>query len=1101
MELCNFSEVKVALPVFHPSKHPAITLRYRCIKKTPILDALVIVRLRCARLFVLALVTALVMTLSACSGSGSSSAPPPATLTSISATAAASSVVAGLTDQLAATGTLSNGSISNVTSSVSWASQNTAVATVSPSGLVTGKSAGTAVITATSGSVTGSVTVTVTAAQIKAIVITPASPSLASGLSQQLTATATFTDGSTVDITNSATWSSSVPAVAAVSTSGRVTGKSVGAADITATSGSISGSVTVTVTAPVVVSITVTPASPTVTAGFTQQFHATATLTDGSTKDITSSATWSSAATSVATVDAGGLATTLVQGAALITAAAGSVSGSATLQVGPPVLQSITITPGPATLQIGASLPLQLTATGNYSNKTTQDLTDTVQWSAVNTLVASVSATGQATPSRAGYTTVTATDGSISASDALTVLATPRYLYTVSDAGRDASRLTINSSTGQARYAGYLQTGDTNNVGFACLTLNPSRTYAYLSTQISASTSTGYAGQLNVYAINQNSGLGNQTYSTSSLSIAQGCIEFAPDGKFAYAISGVNNAGNQLGIFSVNSDGSLTLDNTISFSGIPAGLAVDPLGQYLYVDVLQSPGGPSSKSSVYGYSITPSTGALTALNGSPFPVADGTYGNLTFHPSGNVLYVADSNGNTVSAYTVNRQTGALSLSPVSRVVPCTNPIAAQISPDGSHLYTSCPVALSTILAYTIANDGSLTLSGSVNAGGSVLELAVDPSGQYLYASMPDSDTVKVYKLGANGSIAFDQKIAGRNNMQSLAIIGGASPVQWTTNYAYVTSAGDNSETGYAVHTDGTLSIGTSVPTGTSPFSPTLLPWDTHLLLAAQAAAPNIDTYSVTSQVMTPASLVGTQNSLGGVVIDPESTYAYASDPANGLIYVYANTLSWGPVGVGGSQETFTAGAGAGPEVMDPSGRYLFVANQTEKSISLIQPAGAAATPNVALTYTPLAIAPDASGNFLFVDGDDSYLHMLVSDGKGDLTESANAVLSGNMQSIAVDPTASFVYTAGAGGLQAFSFDPSAQTLSPIDLNLSTSLTGATGVYIDPSGQFLYVSVNSSTTKALYLFTINSDGTLTSSPANPVATPNNATGMVFQSAIQ
>ncbi|HKO11176.1 MAG TPA: hypothetical protein VJV22_04360, partial [Acidobacteriaceae bacterium] len=60
---------------------------------------------------------------------------------------------------------------------------------------------------------------------------------------------------------------------------------------------------------------------------------------------------------------------------------------------------------------------------------------------------------------------------------------------------------------------------------------------------------------------------------------------------------------------------------------------------------------------------------------------------------------------------------------------------------------------------------------------------------------------------------------------------------------------------------------------------------------------------------------------------------------------------------------------------------------------------------------------------------------------------------------------------------------------------------ATGVYIEPAGKYLYVSVSSGTTNALYAFTINGDGTLTASGANPVAAPNHATSMVFQATVQ
>lgn len=1072
-------------------------------------------RSTCCLLVLCASVLALV--LSACSGGGASSKPPTSpSLRSISIAPASPSITAGLTQQLTATGTFSDGSTQDLTNSVTWASSDTSIATVSASGLVTTKANGTALITATDGSISGSVNVTVTAAQLTSIAVAPSNPSVAAGLTQQLTATGTFTDGSTQILTNSVTWASSDTSVATVNASGLVTTKVKGTTLVTATDGSISASANVTVTAAQVTSIAVTPPSPMVAAGFTQQFKATATYTDGSTSDITSSATWSSSAQNVAKVSSTGLASTFIQGTANIDAAMGSVSGAATLDVSAPILESIAISPGPATMQIGAATPLQLTATGTYSNQTTQDLTSQVAWSITNPLVASINSSGQATALKTGYTIVKAADNTTSASTSLTVLATPRYLYVTSDSGRDLTRMAVDSNAGQPRFTGYLSTGDFNAVGPSCLTVDPSGTHAYLTSQITATGGTGYAGVVYIYSVDPATGKltlqPNTAQSTPEYTfpVALGCLQFTPNGKFAYATSGIEKAGDQLANFSVNSDGTLTLQNSISFPYYPTGVAIGPLGDFLYVDVVDIAGGASGVSSIYGYAIDPTSGALSPLTGSPFTLPAGTYGNLSLHPSGNFLYVANSNSNTISEYTINRQSGAVSASASSVVTPCTNPMALQFAPDAARAYATCTGSNSPIAAYSVAADGSLTQTGSTSAGALPQQMLVGPSGQYLYVTnSTNSNLLNVYKLGANGSITLQNQIASRVGDASMAMIGGSNPVKWTTTSAFVSSSGDNKITPYTVNSDGTLTPGTALTTGTSPFSATTLPWGSDLLLATQSATPNLYAWSVSGSSLSAQAPFGTTASVGGITIDPDGNHAYASDPSTNRVYYYARAISsppgtifWTPLlDTTGAQVYSAVGTGPGPVIMAPSGRYLIVANQTAKTISLIQPAGAAATPDVALTYTPLAMAMDPTGNLLFVAGDDGYLHLLVSDGQGNLPESASAPVPGNMQSIAVDPTANFVYAAGAGGLAAFSYDPTKHTLTPLSLNISVPLTNATGVYIDPTGKYLYVSVSSSTTNALYLFTINSDGTLTASSSNPVAAPNHATSMVFHAQVQ
>jgi len=83
-------------------------------------------------------------------------------------------------------------------------------------------------------------------------------------------------------------------------------------------------------------SITVTPSTPSIIAGNAQQFTATGTYDDDSTEDLTSTATWASSSTGVATITIGGLATGVAAGTTSISATLGAVSDSETLTVTAP---------------------------------------------------------------------------------------------------------------------------------------------------------------------------------------------------------------------------------------------------------------------------------------------------------------------------------------------------------------------------------------------------------------------------------------------------------------------------------------------------------------------------------------------------------------------------------------------------------------------------------------------------------------------------------------------------------------------------------------------------------------------------------------------
>jgi len=256
-------------------------------------------------------------------------------LVSIAVAPASPSISKGLTQQFTATGTYTDNSTQNLSSQVTWASATTATATISTGGLATGAGAGTSSISATLSGVSGSTILTVTAATLQSIAVMPASPSISKGLTQQFTATGTYTDNSTQNLSSQVTWASATTATATISTGGLATGAGAGTSSISATLSGVSGSTILTVTAATLQSILVTPANPSIVVGTAEQFQATGTYTDGSIQDLTGQVTWASTTTAVATITGAGKAAGVKVGASAISAMLGSVSGSTTLTVMP----------------------------------------------------------------------------------------------------------------------------------------------------------------------------------------------------------------------------------------------------------------------------------------------------------------------------------------------------------------------------------------------------------------------------------------------------------------------------------------------------------------------------------------------------------------------------------------------------------------------------------------------------------------------------------------------------------------------------------------------------------------------------------------------
>ena len=313
-----------------------------------------------------------------------------ATLVSIEVTPAAPSIANGLTQQFTATGLYSDNSTQDLTTQVTWASSNAAVATVSDAagsnGLATAAGAGSTTVSATSGGVTGDTTLTVTDATLVSIEVTPTDPSIADGTTQEFTATGVYTDDSTHDLTAEVTWASSNEAVATVSnaadSNGLATAVGAGSTTVSATSGGVTGDTTLTVTDATLVSIEVSPTDASIVNGLTQQFTATGVYTDASTQDLTTEVTWDSSDDEVATVsnadDSNGLATAVGGGSTTVSATSGDVTGDTTLTVTDATLVSIAVTPTDPSIADGTTQ--QFTATGLYTDASTQDLTTEVTW-------------------------------------------------------------------------------------------------------------------------------------------------------------------------------------------------------------------------------------------------------------------------------------------------------------------------------------------------------------------------------------------------------------------------------------------------------------------------------------------------------------------------------------------------------------------------------------------------------------------------------------------------------------------------------------------------------------------------------------------------
>lgn len=248
-----------------------------------------------------------------------------------------------------------NNVISSLGRQIAWTSDNEIAATVSGSGLVTARRAGTARITASpveNTQASCSATVEVVDARIVSAVITPKPATLRLGIARQFGVTLADSAGGTIPAGRTITWRSVTPATASVSANGLVTGLALGAARIAVNAEGAVDTVSFTISKIPVATVRLSPLSSSVVQG--SQVQINATIEDSTGTTVTDRAVeWTSSDPTRASVSQTGLVTTTAPGTVTITANSETRSGSAQVTVQP--IPVDTIVAGSYTVALNAT--------------------------------------------------------------------------------------------------------------------------------------------------------------------------------------------------------------------------------------------------------------------------------------------------------------------------------------------------------------------------------------------------------------------------------------------------------------------------------------------------------------------------------------------------------------------------------------------------------------------------------------------------------------------------------------------------------------------------------------------------------------------------
>jgi len=370
---------------------------------------------------------------------------------------------------------------------------------------------------------------------------------------------------------------------------------------------------------------------------------------------------------------------------------------------------------------------------------------------------------------------------------------TPKFAYVTNQcdsssdcAAGNVSAYTINSSMGALRAVA----GSPFAAGSApiSVTVDPSGRFAYVANY--------GADTVSAYTINTFTGaLREVAGSPFAAGISPYSVTVDPAGRFAYV---ANYGENTVSAYTINSiTGALKeVDGSPFAAGIlPVSVTVDPSGRFAYVTNQCDSSSDCSAGNVSAYTISRSMGALRVVTGSPF-AAGIEPTSVTVDPSGRFAYVAyqcasstDCSAGVVSAYTINSSTGALRVVTGSPFAAGIGPFSVTVDPSGRFTYvanvcdSSPNCSVGTVSAYTInSSTGALSaVAGSPFAAGNApVWVTVDPSGQYAYVAnacffcSSGHGTVSAYTInsstGALRAVAGSPFAAG-SQPQSVAIAG------------------------------------------------------------------------------------------------------------------------------------------------------------------------------------------------------------------------------------------------------------------------------------------------------------------------------------------
>jgi 6-phosphogluconolactonase len=337
----------------------------------------------------------------------------------------------------------------------------------------------------------------------------------------------------------------------------------------------------------------------------------------------------------------------------------------------------------------------------------------------------------------------------------------------------------------------------------------------------------------------------NGTGTIDNAVISDVIVTCTQTGRFAYV---ANQLSNTISIFAINADNgalSAIVGSPYPVADIaPTALGLHPDGTFLYVT-------NNGSNTVAVFAIDPTTGLLTP---GGFSAATGTQPvAIAIDPLARFAFVANAVDNTVSGYAISASSGLLAPITTSILPVGQSPRSLTINPDGNTLYIANVGG--SVDAYVIGSDGTLsTVSGTpFAAGAGALAIGIDPTGSFAYVANDTAASISEYTVdGTSGALTAvaGSPLATTTRPQALAF----DPAGTHLYAANVTA--DNQVGVFAIDaTSGALSLQTAVAVGAGPVALTVDPAGQYLYVV-NGTADTVNAFAIAAD--------GSLSSLGAI---------------------------------------------------------------------------------------------------------------------------------------------------------------------------------------------------------------------------------------------